>query len=395
MSNKNIRFLVPPLPALALAVVALYNNNNLRVEAAAFSPALFSSSCFHQQQQQQQLHRSSKRRLDTTTATTIYSFPFHHKDNANDNDTGSGSGSYSDGFLMKFHNQAQDEMQGETNALAQWNEQLEQEQQRSVKEWQDSFQRNGFADFTPPMSLGLNCLMIGGDDDDDDDTKLPWEDDAEASVTTMRMTAAENQSIEFQESGSSSSNSTNAIVQVGVGNANDDNDGRRSSITNSKTTKALCTIKPTSSSIPFSNNNNDKKNMGLSVNPKMAAAYDCIVDRGLLNGILELKDHDNNAVQELLWDAATALREHGIYVFVSNKSLLPETKSLLEECGVMAGLEWEFELDGISSSTSSSVVVNAHHAEQQQSSTTEVVSVARRFCNGAMPNVGRLSRFQR
>eukprot|EP00980_Cylindrotheca_fusiformis_P000252 scaffold54_cov110-Cylindrotheca_fusiformis.AAC.10 len=376
---SNTRFLVR-LPALALAVaIVLPNNNNinLRVEAA-FSPALF-STCSQKQ------HRSSKRRLDTTTTTKLYSFPFHHND-----DNGSGGGSYSDGFLMKFHNQAQDEKQGETNALAQWNEQLEQEQQRSVKEWQDSFQRNGFADFTPPMSLGLNCLMIGGedDDDDDDDTKLPWEDDAEASVTTMRMTAAESQSIQFQDSGSSSSSSTNAMVQVGMGNANDDDDGRRSSITKSKT----------GSSMPFSNNNK-KKNMGLSVNPKMAAAYDCIVDRGLLNGIIELNDHgDNNndaVVQELLWDAATALREHGIYVFVSNKSLLPETKSLLEECGEMAGLEWEFELDGISSSSSSSSVVNAHHAEQQQSSTTEVVSVARRFCNGAMPNVGRLSRFQR
>ena len=84
--------------------------------------------------------------------------------------------------------------------------------------------------------------------------------------------------------------------------------------------------------------------------------------------------NNKSAIQELLYEAATAIREHGIYVLVT-KSLSQETRSILEECSQVAGFEWHFELDGIS-------------GEDQ------VVSVGRRFCTGEMPKVGRLSRFQ-
>jgi len=47
---------------------------------------------------------------------------------------------------------------------AAWNEEIHSEQ-ATIIEWQDSFQRNDLADFTPPMSNGLNCLMVGGDFD--------------------------------------------------------------------------------------------------------------------------------------------------------------------------------------------------------------------------------------
>ena len=72
--------------------------------------------------------------------------------------------SYSDDWLFSFHNKCQNEKQLITNSLTIWNEQ-EQQSQREILEWQESFQRNGLADFTPPMSAGLNCLMVGGDID--------------------------------------------------------------------------------------------------------------------------------------------------------------------------------------------------------------------------------------
>jgi hypothetical protein len=280
-------------------------------------------------------------RVGKVGRTAVFSFPIQEE-----NDDGP---SYSDGFLLGFHNQGQDEMQLETNSLAVWNEQL-QEEQLSVKEWQDSFQRNGLADFTPPMSLGLNCLMVGGEDFGGENTKLPWEDEAEATVTPLRITAESTQVTDPAESGDG------AIIIKATPALENENP--------STIIKTEAVGRDTATSLSVKDPN------------KAAAAYDCIVDQGLLEAVLALSD--DNAVQELILEAATAIREHGIYVFVSRAPLLPQTKALLEECSILAGLEWHFELDGISN--------------MEQSS--EVVSVARRFCNGAMPRVGRLSRFQ-
>jgi hypothetical protein len=275
--------------------------------------------------------------------TAVFSFPIKKE-----NEDGP---SYLDELLLGFHNHGQDEMQLETNSLAVWNEQL-QEEQRSVKEWQDSFQRNGLADFTPPMSLGLNCLMVGGEDFGGENTKLPWEDKAEATVTPLRISAESIHVTDPAESG----NGAIKIAMKATPPIENEN-----SFTIIKT-EAIGRDTATSLSVKDPN--------------KAAAAYDCIVDQGLLEAVLALSD--GNAVQELLLETATAIREHGIYVFVSRAPLLPQTKALLEECSILAGLEWHFELDGISN--------------MEQSS--EVVSVARRFCTGAMPSVGRLSRFQ-
>jgi hypothetical protein len=73
-------------------------------------------------------------------------------------------------------------------------------------------------------------------------------------------------------------------------------------------------------------------------------------------------------------EAAVAIKDLGIYVLVT-KELTEDSRRVLEEYGLKAGMEWQFELDGISDDT-------------------QVVSVARRFCTGEMPKVGRLSRYQ-
>ena len=101
--------------------------------------------------------------------------------------------------------------------------------------------------------------------------------------------------------------------------------------------------------------------------------YDCIVDRGLMNALLKLSGGDASVatVQDLLHEATAALREHGIYVVTTQQALSPEQKLQLERCS--PGLEWQFDLDGIS--------------DQQT-----VVSVGRRYCTDSMPSVGRLSR---
>lgn len=319
--------------------------------ASTFShhPSLQGRHVIHDGSSSRILRNEAIQLLERHRRITLRSLP----DSAIDNPDGP---SYSDGFLMNFHNQAQDEMQGESNSLAMWNEKLEQEQ-RSVKEWQDSFQRNGLADFTPPMSFGLNCLMVGGEEFAGQDTKLPWEDEAEATVTPLRLTTKSARAMdeEKDEDGSIALIDTRTL----------ENDSPSPIIK----TKAVGRDDCDSTSSPSAGLS--RKDPG-----KAAAAYDCIVDHGLLESVIALSD--DKAVHELLLEAATAIREHGIYVFVSKEPLLPATKALLEESSILAGLEWEFELDGISNTEQSS----------------EVVSVARRFCNGAMPEVGRLSRFR-
>lgn len=136
--------------------------------------------------------------------------------------------------------------------------------------------------------------------------------------------------------------------------------------------------------------------MTVSDPDRPSSVYDCIVDQGLMDSVLALQqqheqqpnqhdgsfqsenDKDNaDVVREWVLEAATAIREHGIYVLVTTKAHLPSrVQQLLSDLGEEAGLEWHFELDGISN-------------DQQ------VVSVARRYCTGAMPKVGKLSRYSR
>lgn len=104
--------------------------------------------------------------------------------------------------------------------------------------------------------------------------------------------------------------------------------------------------------------------------PHRPQRYDCILDQGLMNAIL-LDGADDGAVLDLCIKASLAIREHGIYVFVTWQ-LSAITKAQLEEIGASVGLEWQFDLDGISNEDLS-------------------VSAARKFCTDAMPSVGKLS----
>jgi hypothetical protein len=270
------------------------------------------------------------------------------------------SSSYSDDWLLGFHNQAQNEKQLVTDSLAVWNAELQQEQS-DILEWQESFQRNGLADFTPPMSAGLNCLMVGGDINTDrqqpqpqpsppislGSTKLPWEEQPEADITSLRV-------IRSYDNGSVVQDGTKPVgmTQINAGSATFD-----TYLVSSPSRGAM--------------NNDPSESQKIRVNGgKDAAVYDCIVDQGLMRAVL---DHEE-IVRELLLEAAVALREHGIYVLVT-KTLSAETKALLEQHSIEAGFEWNFELDGISDDASQ-------------------VSVARRFNTGKMPKIGKLSRFQ-
>lgn len=341
--------------------------------------------------------------------------------------------SYSDNFLMDFHNWDQSEMQTVTNSLSVWNEEIRNEQ-KNIVEWQDSFQRNNLADFTPPMSNGLNCLMVGdtgGEGEEGDGVnrvKLPWENEPEAKITSLRVldiededededvvnddylstiktpiaTTARTQMEEEMKTTSTAGEEIIITVECDNENENDildsSNDNNNVDVispqgsmtsamiascgTNGATvrtelivsnTKVTTKTKATDSTTASSTWATDKIRVQ-DPSKQRAAVYDCIVDQGLMDKVLKL-DNNHEAVRELLEEAAIAIREYGIYVLVTKGILTKETRTLLEDCGDKVGMEWEFELDGISNNI-------------------EVVSVARRFCAGEMPKVGRLSRYQ-
>lgn len=275
-----------------------------------------------------------------------------------------GSG-YNNNWLMFFHNKSQNEKQSTTNNLATWNEELQQQQQgeyEKIIEWQDSFHRNGLSDFCPPMSASLNCLMVGNKgDDESSSTQLPWEEEAEAEITSLRV----------------------LVEQKGTNEQNQQQDVDTVEIDTSSSSSAAAGAPIVRTSLVAPPHSSSSSAAAIPQNTK-AAVYDCIVDHGLLEAVIGLGIDDSSssssnqqAVRDLVFEAATAIREHGIYVLVTQTGLSPATKQLLENASLEAGLEWAFELDGISDD------------HQQQ-----FVSVARRFNTGVMPKVGKLSRFQ-
>jgi len=202
-----------------------------------------------------------------------------------------------------------------TNSLTVWNKEQEREQVRII-EWQDSFQRNGLADFTPPMSSGLNCLMVGGEELGGENIKLPWEDEAEADVTPLRVLEPEMEN----EQGITPEN----VPEMTVPLVRTERVHAPESYSPSDSSTTIRVVDPT----------------------KTAGQYDCIVDQGLMDAVIAL--NSPSSIQELLSEAAFAIQEHGIYVLVTSSKLSDETRQTLQECTDLVGFEWEFELDGIS-----------------------------------------------
>jgi len=295
--------------------------------------------------------------------------------------------SYSDNWLMNFHLWDQSEKQLITNSLTAWNEVI-RDQQATIIEWQDSFQRNDLADFTPPMSNGLNCLMVGdgfdvvNDNDGNKRLKLPWEEEPEAQITSLRVlpesVADTRDSVEEIIDKSESTVPINGeddevVITIDSGDDNDDEvvslakSGRSTSGTNGAMIRTEL-VAPDSATA--SSSSSAIRSMDAN---RQAAAYDCIVDQGLMDRILVL-ENSHETIRDLLEEAAIAIADLGIYVLIT-KELTEDSRKILQDYGLKAGLEWQFELDGISDDT-------------------QVVSVARRFCTGEMPKVGRLSRYQ-
>lgn len=142
----------------------------------------------------------------------------------------------------------------------------------------------------------------------------------------------------------------------------------------------------------FDDNRIDKDDSDESNTELEFTSYDCIMDRGLMADLCASIDdsndnyylqgdnddnHDSNntTVDEykskkdmarLLYASTKRLRECGVYV-TNTAPMSNETKEFLSQLGEYLGLQWEFDLDGISDENVS-------------------VSVARKF--GSCPTIG-------
>jgi hypothetical protein len=286
----------------------------------------------------------------------------HHQTSTVLFDSGGGglSRSYNDGALFDFHQRTQSEKISDyegsstyvnTNEL--WN-----------LAWHHAFVQNDLADFVPPLTDFLQVLTIGDEnnsvgadnnelledfsgkpaaalegeviDDDDDAGAEPLGDKAEEEPTLSKKKPAINASSQNNNAAAETTQNTNNVFGF-LGNL-----------------------------LKMNNKNEDNS-------PKSSAielvTYDCILDRGLMAQLLAASQEES--CTELLLEATKKIREHGVYILQS-PPLDDATKKYLSNVGDVLGLQWEFELDGISDDTGS-------------------VSVARKYFVGELPTMGKLA----
>ena len=180
------------------------------------------------------------------------------------------------------------------------------------KEWQYSFGRNGLTDFLPQFSGHLSCLAI-----DLDSGKQ-----------------------QYDPSHLISGNTIESITQLPWQYGDDESEQATTSI---------------STNISVSTRSSDKeKDTQLGVRED----YDCILDSGVMNEIISsipstVTWHSRNGppalldLVKLMAEATQSIREFGIYVAITNHSIPDNAKDYLDQMGEVMGLEWTYDLDGL------------------------------------------------
>ena len=214
------------------------------------------------------------------------------------------------------------------------------------KEWHYSFSRNGLTDFLPEFTDHLKCCMIGNDNVDmaaghslsgtsQHGTQLPWQVDSDASS-----------SITHANNGIAADPSTSTTTDTSLQRAlKNDHIGKLAAATT-------------------------------SIIESEEKGFDCILDGGVMNSVLSsLPDtvtwHSRAGpaalleLHSLMQEANDAIREFGIYVAITDGPVPGHAKEYLVAMGEVMGMEWKFELDGLSNED-------------------VCVSVARKFFNGVV-----------
>jgi len=248
-------------------------------------------------------------------------------DDTEGNNNGGGSGAlgktYNDDFLFNLHMMTQQQKirdysasnyYVDTNSL--WN-----------LAWHDSFVRNGLSDFVPPLTDNLNVLIVGGPASQPEIDVVAVVDGDSDTITETSATPIEAGATEGLAQADAQDSSCSFLAAVF-------DDG---------------------------NNNSNTLEGEDSTSDLGFESYDCIMDQGLIADLIARGDHQfddtvgtaaNNNKEELgrlLLEATKRIKEMGIYV-ASTPPLSGETKEYLTEVGQLLGLQWVFDMDGISDS---------------------------------------------
>lgn len=305
------------------------------------------------------------------TQTKVTTLAFHglidrgsqdrHRVGALHAETGGGGAikkSYNDDALFNFHMMTQAQkirdysaMESYVNTQSLWN-----------LAWHDSFVRNGLSDFVPPLTDTLNVLVVGnryqgptGGGEIDVLVETEEEDAKPSTATTSSSSAPIAPAATSKEK---SADSTDEVTSL------------------QKSQDSSCSFL----AAVFDDNSNilegdDESNDNSSNDVLDLASYDCIMDQGLIADIISASsspDGDGNSnknkqeMTRLLYEATKRIREMGIYV-ANTPPMSDGTKDYLRNLGQLLGLQWEFDLDGISDDNLT-------------------VSVARKF--GSCPTIG-------
>ncbi|KAL7494058.1 hypothetical protein ACHAWT_002826 [Skeletonema menzelii] len=267
---------------------------------------------------------------------------------AEDNNTNGGGGrlskkAYNDDALFQFHMMTQRQkirdysaMDTYVNTESLWN-----------LAWHDSFVRNGLADFVPPLTDGLSVLVVGN--------RFQGPD----TVGEIEGTKDENQS--------------STLAEINEEAASGDDSSMETSLTQQSQDSSCSFL-----AAVFNNDNafdKDERSSSSSSSTELEfTMYDCIMDKGVLADLCASADDDSSRndyknkkdMARLLYEATKRIREMGVYV-ANTAPMSFETKEYLSKLGEYLGLQWEFDLDGISDDNLS-------------------VSVARKF--GSCPIIG-------
>ena len=251
---------------------------------------------------------------------------------------------YNDDALFQFHMMTQRQkirdysaMDSYINTESLWN-----------LAWHDSFVRNGLMDFVPPLTDSLNVMVVG--------SKYQGPS-ASGEIEGMR------------------DEKSSTLVEINKVELETDTDSAFTAKV--ALDESSYVERPQDSSCSFlaavfddsSNQNEKSSSTELQFN-----SYDCIMDKGVMADLCTSIDDDDSSnnyknkkdMARLLYEATRRIRECGIYV-ANTPPMSSETKEYLNKLGEYLGLQWEFDLDGIS--------------DDQLS-----VSVARKF--GSCPTIG-------
>lgn len=227
--------------------------------------------------------------------------------------------------------------------------------------WHDSFVRNGLSDFVPPLTDNLNVLIVGnnsGDDNISTGTTTGESEGAEVARMDMMSDAAV-----VKED-----NTTDPIIDaqtetIEAASTNNDDDERTTLAQEQQTQDSSCSFL----AAVFDDNADDDDDISIQKVDESSeeldfVSYDCIMDQGLIADILARGDDQSQIDDEmgtasaknreemgrLLWEATKRLSDMGIYVANTRGPLDEDTKEYLTTLGKLLGIQWVFDLDGIS-----------------------------------------------